>query len=266
MNELLHKMAERLPEHHQNLILAGLRGSHAHGTVIDPGQPNATNDLDVFGISVRPYAFYLGMGGWHNSQVNWDTGGDEFDILVYDLRKMVYLLSKGTPNTLDMLWLRPEDYFLVTPAGRVLLDNRDLFLTQGTLDALLGYAMSQFQKMERGAYEGYMGTRRKEMVDYYGYDIKNAAHCFRLLNLGIELITKGTMHSYRPDSEVECIKSIKRGELSFDEVREIVDRLFEYFQELNLESQFPARPDPTEVDRVLLTALAYAQEETICAS
>ena len=41
---------------------------------------------------------------------------------------------------------------------------------------------------------GYMGQKRRELVRRVGYDAKNAAHLIRLLRMGIEFLTEGTLH------------------------------------------------------------------------
>jgi len=42
-----------------------------------------------------------------------------------------------------------------------------------------------------------MGKKRRELVMRVGYDSKNAAHLIRLLRMGIEFLTEGTMYVER---------------------------------------------------------------------
>ena len=65
----------------------------------------------------------------------------------------------------------------------------------------LGYAISQMKKMSGGSYMGYMGTKRKQLFDKFGYDPKNAAHMIRLLRMGNEFLRTGELVTYRPDRE-----------------------------------------------------------------
>ena len=44
---------------------------------------------------------------------------------------------------------------------------------------------------------GYMGQKRRELVRRVGYDDKNAAHLIRLLRMGIEFLTEGTIYVER---------------------------------------------------------------------
>lgn len=45
-----------------------------------------------------------------------------------------------------------------------------------------------------------MGQKRRELVRRVGYDAKNAAHLIRLLRMGIEFLTEGTLHVERADA------------------------------------------------------------------
>jgi len=42
--------------------------------------------------------------------------------------------------------------------------------------------------------------KRRELVRRLGYDAKNAAHLIRLLRMGIEFLTEGTLHVERVDA------------------------------------------------------------------
>lgn len=44
-----------------------------------------------------------------------------------------------------------------------------------------------------------MGKKRRELVIRVGYDSKKAVHLIRLLRMGIEFLTEGTMYVERAD-------------------------------------------------------------------
>ncbi len=75
-----------------------------------------------------------------------------------------------------MLWLPKDLYKRRTPAGDLLIDNRDTFVGSHVYDAYVGYAMSQLRQMERVDHQGYMGPKRRRLVERFGYDCKNASH------------------------------------------------------------------------------------------
>ena len=68
--------------------------------------------------------------------------------MFYETRKMVSLLLQGNPNVLSLLWLRRQDYLLLNPAGRLLVENRGLFSARHVYNAFAGYAHQQLEKME----------------------------------------------------------------------------------------------------------------------
>lgn len=119
-----------------NVILLGYGGSYAYGT------NNENSDVDIRGIAT-------------NSSRNILTGRDfeqVVDVLtdttVYSFDKMVKLLCSCNPNVCEILGLKPEHYFVLTDAGKKLLDNRQLFLSKRAVHSFGGYAASQLRRLE----------------------------------------------------------------------------------------------------------------------
>jgi predicted nucleotidyltransferase len=252
MADLFEQMEVRLPDWASDLVFAGVRGSDAHGTKLDPGHSMATDDTDVFGVFKRHPYDYLGLPYHPKSNQQFATDGEDLDILVYDIRKFFYLAAKGNPNVLSWLWARPEDHFL---PNDLLVKNRDVFMSRQVLDALVGYSRAQLRKMERSEYAGYMGKKRKTIVDRVGYDVKHAAHCVRLLLMGQELCTQGTMHTYRPDHERKLLVGIKAGHFPLRDIKQIADLEFRRFQDLERQSDLPQAPDLDEINVLLVTMI-----------
>jgi len=119
-----------------SIILLGLGGSHAYGTNVE------TSDLDIRGIAT-------------NSKRNILTGQDfeqivetKTDTIIYSVEKMFNLLYYSNPNIIEILGLKPEHYLVLTEAGKLLLDNKDLFLSQLAIKAFAGYANDQIRRAE----------------------------------------------------------------------------------------------------------------------
>jgi predicted nucleotidyltransferase len=242
-----------------NIILAGVRGSDAHGTKLPPDHPRATDDTDTFGVSVQPEDWYLGLDGYGGqSRQSWDTAGEHYDHLIHDVRKMFSLLLKGNPNVHCWLWTDPEDRMSLSLAGHMILDNRGMFLSKRCFTALAGYATAQMHKMDRKRYQGYQGARRKAIVDELGYDVKHAAHCIRLLGMGIELANEGVMRTRRPEAEAELLMQIKAGEWNFNQVEAHSQRLWEEFRAAEPNSTLPDEPNRHDVSDLLVTVIRAA--------
>lgn len=253
------KVRKAVPDWASNLIMGGYRGSYAHGTTIEG--PNATDDIDVFGVFVQPVDWYLGLDGYGNVKRHqvYETAGDELDILVYDIRKFFHLLIKGNPNVHSWLWTSPSHLLRQTLVSARILAVRERFMSVRMLSALEGYARSQRVRMQGTEHRGYMGERRKALEAKYGYDIKNAAHCIRILWLAIELAQDGAMHALRPPYEQQTLREIKQGLWSLDSVLELHGDLLETLGPLARNANLPEQVDHEWLNDFLVDIIRLSQ-------
>jgi hypothetical protein len=101
---------------------------------------------------------------------------------------------------------------------------------------------------------GYMGQKRRELVRRVGYDAKNAAHLIRLLRMGIEFLTEGTLQVERADAPE--LLDIKRGEWPLDKVKSEAERLFQLSQEAYVRSTLPTEPDRSRAERLCVSMIS----------
>ncbi len=101
---------------------------------------------------------------------------------------------------------------------------------------------------------GYMGQKRRELVRRVGYDAKNAAHLIRLLRMGIEFLTEGTMHVERADAPE--LLDIKRGAWPLEKVKAEAERLFQLSQEAYVRSSLPPEPDASRAERLCVELIS----------
>jgi len=101
---------------------------------------------------------------------------------------------------------------------------------------------------------GYMGKKRRELVMRTGYDAKNAAHLIRLLRMGIEFLTEGTLYVERADAAE--LLSIKRGEWPLEKVKSEAERLFQLAQEAYVRSPLPPEPDRDRAEKLCVKMIA----------
>jgi hypothetical protein len=101
---------------------------------------------------------------------------------------------------------------------------------------------------------GYMGKKRRELVRRVGYDAKNAAHLIRLLRMGIEFLTEGTLYVERADGPE--LLDIKRGEWSLERVKTEAERLFQLAQEAYVRSSLPAEPERDKAERLCVELIS----------
>lgn len=234
------------------------RGSHAHGTYIPNSDPDSIDDIDIFAIEIPPLKYYLGT----RIDSRWNMKGrdywvDEWDIVEYSLRKYVGLLAKGNPNWCMTLWLEDDCYFHVTPTAEALIENREIFLGKKPIyDAFIGYARSQLKRMTAfQKYEGYMGAKRKALVDKFGYDVKNASHLIRLLRTLRDFLVEGRFIVNRKGRDATILIEIKTGRWHILEVKEEAERLFIELEDLYRVCDLPLLPDRDAIDDLLCELL-----------
>lgn len=114
------------------IVYECMSGSHAYGLA------TPDSDEDVKGVFILPKEVYYGLK--YVDQVSNDTN----DIVYYELRRFVELLSKSNPNILELLYT-PEDSILkMHPVFEVL--RSESLLSKQCKDSFGGYAMTQVRK------------------------------------------------------------------------------------------------------------------------
>lgn len=232
-----------------DIALLGYRGSIAHGTYIPSTDPNSVDDKDVMGIFIGEKEHYLGFG----AREVFERKMNEWDVVLYEIRKFIRLLLKNNPNVLMMLWL-PEKYYLhKSEYGEMLIKNRDIFVSKQAYHSFSGYAYGQFKRMTNFKFEGYMGEKRKQLVEKFGYDTKNASHLIRILKMGIEFLVEGNLYVEREDASQ--LISIKKGEWTLEQVKREAEKLFNLAQEVYVQSKLPDKPDWERAEKLLMFML-----------
>lgn len=238
-------------------FLHAYRGSIAHGMYEPSTDPNSIDDKDTMAFCVPPLDYYYGLSEFH-SRGTQEIKRGEWDIVVYEARKAVRLLAGGNPNVLSILWLDDNMYIKRAPAGDLLVDHRHLFVGRHVFKPFVGYAKAQLYKMDHGAFNGYMGEKRKALVERHGYDTKNAAHLIRLLRMGIEFLRDGEMNVLRHDAAE--LLAIKHGEWSLEKVKAEAERLFVRAEGVYDRSTLPAAPDREKVNALCVEVVALVRE------
>lgn len=235
-------------------ILLGHRGSVAHGLFIPSTNPDSIDDIDYMGIVVPPIENYFGLKEWSGKGTKEVFEGIN-DIVYYEVRKFINLLLKGNPNVVSTLWLKPEHYHLITPLGQKLIDNRDLFHSKDCFYSFTGYTNEQLKKMGKFNERGFRGEKRKELIERYGYDTKNAAHCIRLSKMLIEIMETGIWNVDRTGIDADEILSVKQGKWSQDRVISEARILSVKAKEAFDKSDLPEKPDYAKASEFVVELL-----------
>ena len=231
----------------EHSLLVGYRGSQAHGTYLPNTDPNSIDDIDLMAIVVPPKEYYFGIKSWDMCEAI----NDPWDIVAYEFKKFIGLLIKQNPNVLMMLWLEPEHYIKVTELGEDLIKARDLFSTRESAKTFIGYAHGQLQRMTHIAGRGYLGAKRKQLVEKHGYDTKNAAHLLRLLHMGIEFLETGKLNVKRTWDK-DLLITIKTGGMSLIDVNKLAADSFDKIREAEKNSSLPKRLDLKKINELCM--------------
>lgn len=231
-------------------VLLGYRGSIVHGMYRNPDHhSDAIDDKDIMGVAISPLDTYFGLRHFEQREAKIR----EWDSVVYEYRKFVRLLCQGNPNVLSLLWIEPHYYIYRHPAGQALIDDRELFNSRRVYHAFTGYAYSQLKRMTHLAHQGYMGEKRKALVEKFGYDTKNAAHLIRLLRMGIEFLKDGVLYVKRPDAPQ--LMEIKLGGWTLDQVKAEADHLFKRAEAAFDACMLPKTPDERKINSIVTEVL-----------
>ena len=148
----------------RHVILLGLAGSYSYGTNI------RTSDIDIRGIALNQKSDLIGLTRFEQ-YVDEDT-----DTVIYGFNKVVGLLLSCNPNTIELLGLKPEHYLYLSDIGRLLLDNRRLFLSKRAIQSFGGYADAQLRRLQNALARDTFPQTEKERHIFNS--VRNAMHDF----------------------------------------------------------------------------------------
>lgn len=119
-----------------NIMFLTFGGSLAYGTNLDQ------SDIDIRGVTANQSRELLGLSEF-DQIVDQNT-----DTTIYGFMKFLNLLINCNPKAIEMLGCREEDYALISPSGKLLLDNKRLFLSQKAILTFGTYANLQLRKFQ----------------------------------------------------------------------------------------------------------------------
>jgi len=229
------------------MLACGYAGSIAHGMT-----DAETDDIDLLGVFISPDSHYFGL-----TQIDHIVKVDvceKYDFCLYEIRKYFRLLLNNNPNVLSLMFLPENMYVALSDVGRVIVNNRHLFMSKRLHKSFGRYAWAQINKMERACTDqAYQGAKRKERFQKFGYDCKNAAHAIRLLKMGVEALSTGEVNVHRADAMQ--LKAIKMGERSKESVISEAKQLMDKLDEALIHSPLQGQPDRAKAELLLMDIL-----------
>lgn len=149
-----------------NVVLLVVAGSHGYGLNTEE------SDLDIRGISMGTPDSILGMESFDIFD-NKNT-----DTVIYSMKRFVELAMKGAPNVLEILFSNPENIlYCDEKIGKMLLDNRNMFLSKRIYYSFKGYAKNALKDAEKR-----LETNPKKADKYAMHYIRLCLEVTALLN------------------------------------------------------------------------------------
>ncbi len=174
--------------------------------------------------------------------------GKEYDLSIFNIVKFFELCLTNNPNMVDSLFTPENMVIHCTNTGRLVRDNRKLFLSKLCWVKFRGYAHTQLKKMNDKKPEG----ERKKIVDKFGYDVKFAYHIIRLFDEVEQILTEGDIDLQRAK---DMMKSIRRGEWTAEEVRQWAMTKELALEKAYAECKLPEIPDIEPIKQLLFNCV-----------
>lgn len=210
------------------------------------GCNDENSDHDLKGFVVAPAPYLLGREKFEQFEE------EDVDTIVWGLQKFLNLMTKGSPNAFEILFAPDEFIQEITPAGRLVVDNRQLFMGINQLSPVIGYSRYEWQKalllQKDKKSSTTVGLRKQAAFQKYGYCPKNAYHAIRILHQGIELAKH--QHITFPRPEVETLIMIRNGEIPFAELEVMFESLHAEFTLLTNTSTLPEMPSLERINQL----------------
>jgi predicted nucleotidyltransferase len=176
--------------------------------------------------------------------------GREYDFTIFSIVRYFHLCMEGNPSCLDSLFTPHECVIHCTQVGNMVRENRKIFLHKGCFQRYKGYSYSQLHKMSSKSPE--VGSKRHELREKYGIDLKYALHLVRLLCEVEQILAEGDLDLRRNS---EQLKAIRRGEMTEAEIRAWASEKERQLEELYHKSTLPWGPDEEKIKQLLLNCL-----------
>lgn len=202
----------------ENSVFEGITGSFAYGMSgnasdidlisicippVDMVFPHTTGYIDGFGP--RPQNFEV----FQKHHIIDTSKQKEYDVTIYSIVKFFNLAYDNNPNIIDILFLPDRCITFQNEIGKLIRQNRHLFLSKKCFYKFIGYAYSQLNKIGST-------RKREELVEEFGYDVKFASHTLRLALQAEQILNE---HTLDLEKNSEILKSVRRGEWKLEEIQ-----------------------------------------------
>jgi predicted nucleotidyltransferase len=229
-----------------------LMGSHAYGCHTED------SDHDIYGWCFPPRDIQFphtaghipGFGKQPPSFKQFNPTFDDVDFTIYGIVKYFDLCMGCNPNMIDSLFVPDNCIVHITPVGQMVRDKRHLFLSKKAWHTFKGYSYQMMHKLNNKKPTG----KRLKLVEEFGYDVKFAYHCVRLLDEIEQILELGDIDLQR---DKERLKEIRRGGFSLENIKLYVSNKKVHLEKLYEECALPYEPREEEIKELLMNCLEH---------
>lgn len=220
-----------------NTIYTCYAGSRMYGTNL------VDSDYDIRSISILPMPFYIGLRSFE--QLEEKNVGPNEDLVIHDIKKYIKLAMMCNPNIIEYLYCAEPQIKSMNEFGSRLRSFRSNFLSKEVYHRFGGYAYSQMRKLLYKEPEG----NRKEIIDKYGFDVKHASHCLRLMYEGVEMLND--QHLTLPCPQRKELLDVRMGRITYEGVIARYGELRTQLDMAYINTKLPKHPDFNLIDEFL---------------
>lgn len=242
-----------------NTVYMTVMGSQAYGV------SNDDSDLDIYGFCIPPKELvFPHLGGeipgfgkqiqrfnvYQEHHVKDPSTSIERDFAIYGIVAYFQLCMENNPNMIDSLFVPRNSIIHSTAIGELVREDRKKFLHKGAWHKFKGYAYGQMSKIENKVNSS--NEKRAGYIEQYGYDVKFAYHCVRLMNEVEQILIEGDLDLQR---NREQLKSIRRGEWTLEQLKDYFTHKEKTLETAYANSHLPYGPDEETIKDLLLSCL-----------
>ena len=222
-----------------------------HGCCIPPKElifPHLAGEIPGFGRQVKRFEQYQ----QHHIQSPDELGGNGrvYDVTIFSIVKFFQLAMENNPNMLEPLFTPQTCVLSCTKIGSMVREQRRIFLHKGAWHKFKGYAYSQKNKMYTKTPTE--GSNRRDDYEKFGFDVKAAYHCVRLMLQVEQILIEGDLDLMR---HREQLKAIRRGEWTADQIAMFFQEKEQSLEALYASSTLPHSPDEEKIKGLLVDCL-----------
>jgi len=245
-----------------DFLLSGLQyevrcGSEAYGCNM-----GIESDIDIYGVTIPSkeivfphlsgelFGFDLNSKRFEQWLYSCEENKTKYDITCYNIVKYFRLCANCNPNMISSLFVPDNCIIYLSNIGKLIRENRKLFLSKKIMHTFQGYAYSQKSNILKCKKS--TTSKRRESIEKFGYDVKYSYHLIRLLNEAEQILIEQDLDLQRSK---EQLISIRKGEWKLEDILAYFDHKEKLLEEAYIKSNLPHFIREREIKQLLLNCL-----------